>query len=43
MYYCENCGKLQTDIEILNNQCNDCDPFMDAFELELLYGEPEYK
>ena len=40
--YCENCGKLQTEVEYLVGQCNDCDPFEDPERLEELFGETEY-
>lgn len=41
-HYCENCGKLQTEVEYLVGQCNDCDPFEDPELLEELFGEAEY-
>jgi hypothetical protein len=41
--YCKSCGKLQTEIEWLVGQCNDCDPFEDPDALEGIYGEPQYK
>ena len=41
-HYCENCGKLQTEVEYLVGQCNDCDPFEDPELLEELFSEVEY-
>lgn len=40
--FCSYCGKEQTEIEYVVGQCNDCDPFVDEWELIIMFGEPEY-
>lgn len=42
MIFCDYCGKEQTDVELMVGQCNNCDPFEDADQLEMIYGEPAW-